>query len=217
MSGDRLRDTDKPSALAGLGRAVGRTRYAVLVAVAAVLLVSITLFLLGAAQGLSIVVRAWADAFQEGKFGSTDLTVEFLAVIGVMLRAVVMYLIGVGLYSLFIEPLNLTAALGVESLVDLETKVISVVVVILAVTFLQHFIRWEDPFATWQFGAALALVSGALVLFQWNSRQGKEFAKKHAPDEQKQAAGELFHGGQEERTVKQNPKPSSTALPIVGR
>lgn len=197
----------KPSTLDGLGRVVGRTRYAVLVAVAAVLLVSITLFLLGASQGVSVVVRAWSDAFQHGKFGSTDLTVEFLAVIGVMLRAVVMYIIGVGLYSLFIEPLNLTAALGVESLVDLETKVISVVVVILAVTFLQHFIRWEDPVATLQFGAALALVSGALVLFQWNSRQGKEFAKEHAPDEQKQAAGELFHADKEERTIPHDPKP----------
>ncbi len=190
---------------------VGRTRYAVLVAVAAVLLVSVTLFLLGAAQGVSVVVQAWTDAFQHGKFGSTDLTVEFLAVIGVMLRAVVMYLIGVGLYSLFVEPLNLTAALGVESLVDLETKVVSVVVVILAVTFLQHFIRWEDPLATLQFGAALALVSGALVLFQWNGRQGKEFAKQNAPDEQKQAAGELFHGDKEERTIQPAPNPSNTA------
>jgi uncharacterized membrane protein YqhA len=197
--------------LAGLGRAVGRTRYAVLVAVAAVLLVSITLFLLGAAQGVTVVIRAWGDAFQHGKFGSTDLTVEFLAVIGGMLRAVVMYLIGVGLYSLFVEPLNLTAALGVESLVDLETKVVSVVVVILAVTFLQHFIRWEDPLATLQFGAALALVSGALVLFQRNSRQGKEFTKKHSPDQQEQAAGELFHADREERTIRHDPNPSNTA------
>jgi uncharacterized membrane protein YqhA len=206
------RGSREPSAsLAGLGRAVGRTRYAVLVAVAAVLLVSITLFLLGAAQGVTVVIRAWGDAFQHGKFGSTDLTVEFLAIIGGMLRAVVMYLIGVGLYSLFVEPLNLTAALGVESLVDLETKVVSVVVVILAVTFLQHFIRWEDPLATLQFGAALALVSGALVLFQRNSRQGKEFTKKHSPDEQEQAAGELFHADREERTIRHDPNPSNTA------
>jgi len=55
--------------------------------------------------------------------------------------------------------------------VDLETKVISVVAVILAVTFLQHLIRREDPLATLQFGAALALVSGVRVLFQWNTRQ----------------------------------------------
>ena len=44
--------------------------------------------------------------------------------------------IGVGLYSLFIAPLNLTVSLGVETLSDLESKVLSVVVVIMAVTFL---------------------------------------------------------------------------------
>ncbi len=65
--------------------------------------------------------------------------------------------------------------------------------------------------ATLQFGAAMALVSGALVPFQWNSRQGKEFAKEHAPDEQKQAAGELFHGNREERTIGHDPNPFSTA------
>lgn len=161
---------------------VGKTRYVVLVAVAAVLLVSISLFLLGAAQGVAVTLRAWDDAFRLGKFGSTDLTVEFLAVIGVMLRAVVLHLIGVGLYSLFIGPLNLTAALGVESLVDLETKVISVVVVILA-----------------------------LVLFQWNSRQGKEFAATHKPDEQKHAASELFNADREERTVNAGSKGGSTS------
>ncbi len=57
----------------------------------------------------------------------------------------------------------------------LETKVISVVVVIQAVTFLQHFIRREDPLATLQFGAAFALVSGARGLFLWNSQQCNKF------------------------------------------
>lgn len=189
------------SSLAGFGRAVGRTRYAVLVAVVAVLLVSITLFLLGAAAGVVAVVKAWDAAIRHGQFGSTDLTVEFLTVIGVMLRAVVFYIIGVGLYSLFIEPLNLTAALGIESLVDLESKVISVVVVIMAVTFLQHFIRWENPVELLQHGATLSLVTAALVLFQWNNRQSKEFAKVHAPDEQKKAASEMFHEDKEKREI----------------
>ncbi|HEX2524796.1 MAG TPA: YqhA family protein [Geminicoccus sp.] len=188
--------------LAGLGRAVGKTRYVVLVAVAAVLLISLTLFLLGAAEGIQITVEAWHAAFSRHEFASTDLTVKFLAVISTMLKAVVMYLVGVGLYSLFIEPLNLTAALGVESLVDLETKVVSIVVVILGVTFLQHFIHWKEPMETLQFGGALALAVAALVLFQWNSRQGKQFTKEHSPNEQKRAAGELFHADREERTVR---------------
>lgn len=62
-----------------------------------------------------------------------------------------------------------------------------------------------DPLATLQVGAALALVSGALVLF--HGIAGKE----HAPNEQKQAAGELFHGDREERTIEHDPKPSSAA------
>jgi len=121
-----------------------------------------------------------------------------------MLRAVVFYLIGVGLYSLFIAPLNLTTALGVESLSDLETKVISVVVVIMAVSFLQHFVRWEQPAETMQFGLTMAAVVAALVLFQINSRRGQEFSKEHSPDVQKRAQAEMFHENKEERVVRQD-------------
>jgi uncharacterized membrane protein YqhA len=67
--------------------------------------------------------------------------VQSLSIIGVMLRAVVFYIIGVGLYSFFIATLNLTTALGVESLSDLEAKVVSVVIVILAVRFMQEFVK----------------------------------------------------------------------------
>ena len=141
---------------------------------------------------------------QRGDTGGTELVVETLAVIGVMLRAVVFYIIGVGLYSLFIAPLNLTVALGVESLIDLEEKVVSVVIVILAVTFLQHFIRWEQPFETLEFGLTMAGVVAALVLFQFNSLRAKEFANEHRPDRQAQAQKEMFQDKKEERDIGQD-------------
>ncbi len=97
----------------GAGR-VDCTCHVVPVSVAVLLLVSITLFLPGAPQGASIVVQTWADASQHGELSSINFAAKFLAVIGVMLRAVVMDVIGVGLYSLFIKPLNLTAALDVD-------------------------------------------------------------------------------------------------------
>ena len=52
-----------------------------------------------------------------------------------------------------------------------------------------------------QFGLTMAAVIVALVLFQLNSRRGKEFAKEHRPDVQKRAQAELFLGDKEERTV----------------
>lgn len=188
--------------LAGFGRLIGRSRYVVLLAVVAVMLVSVSLFLLGTIGAVKSILNSWGELASRGEAGSTEQIVESLAVIGVMLRAVVFYLIGVGLYSLFIAPLNLTTALGVESLSDLETKVVSVVVVILAVSFLQHFVRWERPAETMQFGLTMAAVIAALVLFQINSRRGKEFAEEHRPDVQKRARAEMFHGDKEERTFR---------------
>lgn len=184
-----------------IGAFIGRSRYVVIIAVIAVMLLSISLFLLGTINAVQSVVRAWRDLLMRGDTGGTELVVETLAVIGVMLRAVVFYIIGVGLYSLFIRPLNLTTALGVETLADLEAKVISVVVVILAVRFLQEFVQWRQPLETAYFGVTMAVVIAALVLFQFNGRRGKEFSKTNSPDVVKRAQKEMFQEDKEQREV----------------
>jgi uncharacterized membrane protein YqhA len=168
-------------------------------------------FLLGALNAFAVTGKAWNEALAHGEFAPTDLLIEILGVIDVMLRAVVFYIIGVGLYSLFIAPLNLTAALGVDSLIDLETKVISIIIVILAVSFLEHFVRWEKPGETLNFAAALAIVVAALVVFQWNNQRVKEFEKTHRPDVQARAQSEMFQGKHEEREI----RPGETREPAT--
>jgi uncharacterized membrane protein YqhA len=174
----------------------------VLIAVIAVLLVSLTLFLLGALSAFTVTWKAWGEAYTSRDFASTDLLIEILAVIDIMLRAVVFYIVGVGLYSLFIAPLNLTAALGVESLLDLETKVISVVIVILAIAFLERFVSSANPADTLHLAAALAIVVAALVAFQWNNQRTKEFDKTHRPELQARAQSEMFQAKYEQREIR---------------
>jgi uncharacterized membrane protein YqhA len=188
------------SALAPFSQAIGRTRYIVLLAVGAVMLVAISLFLLGTLQAVFAVWHAWSGVLR-GEQGTTDLTVEFLEIVSVMLKAVVFYIIGVGLYSLFITPLNLTVSLGVQTLADLESKVISVVVVILGVTFLEHFIQWQQPVETLQFGGALAAVVISLVVFQYYTHRAKEDQQAHNPDVQARAKQELFQADREEHEI----------------
>ena len=183
-----------------LARWVGHTRYVVLLAVLAVLLVAVALFLLASWLALVGIGHAFADALT-GDLDATELTVEFLEVISAMLKAVVFYLVGVGLYSLFIGPLNLTTVLGVETLGDLERKVVSIVILILAVTVLEHFIRWEEPADTLRFGATLALVVGALVAFQVVSQRGDQALRTSGPGAQARAQRELYGEAIEERTV----------------
>ena len=178
---------------------VGKTRYVVLFAVAALLLVAISLLLQGTIQAIMSIWHSWAVAFGT-RLEATETAVEFLNIVGVMLKAVVFYLIGVGLYGLFIAPLNLAVSLGVETLTDLEDKILSVLVVIMSTTFLERFIRWQNPLPTLQFAAALALVVGAFVLFQRHSHEGKTDHIR-SDEEQLRAQKDLFEGKQEKYQI----------------
>lgn len=184
-------------------RVIGRTRIVVFVAVAAVLLVAVALFLIGAGLAVAGVWQAARDSVR-GEVNSTDLTIDFLEVVSTMLKAVIFYIVGIGLYSLFITPLNLAAALGLETLNDLEEKVISVIIVVMAVTFLEHFIGWDDPDQILRYGGALAIVVGALVAFQWVSHRSSEAQKVAGPEVQVRAQRELFERDHEEREISQD-------------
>lgn len=193
--------THSPSKLVReIGRMLGRSRFVVLIAVAAVMLVALSLFLLGTAEAIIAVWKAWQKMFS-GNLHAADLTVEFLEIVTVMMKAVVFYLIGVGLYSLFITPLNVTVALGVETLSDLEEKVINVIVVILSVTFLQHFIQWVKPLETLYYGASLAMVVVALMLFQHFRHRVIAEKKSENPNVQAKAQKEMFEENVEEHHV----------------
>jgi uncharacterized membrane protein YqhA len=189
-------DSSAPESEDRFSRIIGRSRFVVLLAVVAVMLVAVSLFLLGTIQAVTGVWDAWKNVFHGG-MQSTRLTVAFLEIVSTMLKAVVFYIIGVGLYSLFVSPLNITVSLGVQTLNDLESKVVNVVVVILSITFLEHFILWKDPLGTLQFGAAAALVVAALVLFERHSHQSKEEQGVHDPKEQVRAQKSMFRENHE--------------------
>ena len=183
-----------------LSRIIGRSRFIVLLAVIAVLLVAISLFLFGTLQAATSIWHAWADTLH-GQAQTSRVTLAFLEIVRVMLEAVVFFLVGVGLYSLFIAPLNVTVALGVESLDDLEDRIISLVVAILATTFLEHFIQWQKPLETLEFGGALSAVVIALVLFQMAAHRAKEDQKQRNPEVQVRAQREMFENATEEHAL----------------
>jgi uncharacterized membrane protein YqhA len=185
-----------------IARLIGRSRLIVIVAVAAVLLAAFSLFMLGAWTAIAIVWGAWQEV-ASGEVGTTELVVRFLEIVTVMLKAVFFYLIGVGLYSLFIAPLNVTVALGIETLNDLETKIISVVIVIMAVAFLERFIQHGPPMEVLQEAAALGIVVAALVLFKFfTTREGQEARLRRDQD---LARREMFERAHEQQDVPDPP------------
>lgn len=181
-----------------LARLIGRTRLIVFVGVVGVLVCAISLFLLGGVLAADTVWSAWRGVL-EGEREPTALSVQFLEVVSVMLKAVFFYLIGVGLYSLFIAPLNVTVALGVETLNDLETKIISVIIVIMAVRFLERFIEGEGDVDLLRRAASLGVVVAALVFFKiFTHREGQE--RKQEPPS-RHARRDMFEGEHERQAL----------------
>jgi uncharacterized membrane protein YqhA len=88
------------------------------------------------------------------------------------LIATALYIVGVGLYELFIRDLDLPAWLTISSIEELKQRLISVVVVALAVAFLARVANWDGESNLLPFGAAIAAVVVALGAFSFFKRVG---------------------------------------------
>ena len=76
----------------------------------------------------------------------------------------VLYITAVGFYQLFIKEVKLPEWLSINSTEELETNLVGVIVVVLAINFL-GFVFTGDPQALLQYGAGIALPIAALGLF----------------------------------------------------
>ena len=114
------------------------------------------------------VQRTWdaGRALADGELTSTTLKIDFLGLVSLTLTSVVFYLVAMSLLSLFVAPTFRVRGLHVRSLADLEVKVLNVVVVILATTFLERFRSSSDGTETLMFAGALALGVVAILGFQ---------------------------------------------------
>lgn len=84
----------------------------------------------------------------------------------VFLIVIAVYLVSVGLYSLFIDDkLALPGWLEAHDLEDLEANLISVVIAVLSVLFLREAVTWDGTRNIIDFGIATALVITALTFF----------------------------------------------------
>jgi uncharacterized membrane protein YqhA len=143
-------------------------RYVVLPASIFILFIGGVLFLFVLYTGLSAIgsiLLVIGAGGHPSDTVTTGLVVEFLEIISDILKAVIFFIIGVGIYSIFISPLNLARPLGIASFDDLEDRVIGVVVVVMSINFLEHFIQWKNSVELLQVAGALGVVVGALAVF----------------------------------------------------
>ncbi len=140
----------------GMRKFVGLTRYAVFVPALAAMVGAILLL----AQGSIAVVVAVFDAIAI-QTPLKDTVVEVLTAVDAILLGTVLLVIGYGLYELFVDSdIELPKWLQVRDLDDLKSKLIAVVVAIIAVIFVGVVINSDRAADVISYGVG----AGALLL-----------------------------------------------------
>ena len=130
-------------------------------------------------MGLGRIVTSGVELARAGDFSAKAAKTMSLAVIEIIdlfLIGSIAYIAAIGLYKLFIggADIKLPMRIKIETLTDLEDKIIGVIVAALAVAFLGHAAGGDEPAALLNYGAGIALVVAALALFMNMGNKKKE-------------------------------------------
>jgi uncharacterized membrane protein YqhA len=154
-------------------RLIGLTRFAVFVPA----LASIIGALLLMAQGSIEMIRVFVVAVTS-QVSLKETIVEVLTAVDAILLGTVLLVIGYGLYELFVDAdIKVPAWLQVKDLDDLKSKLIGVVVAIIAVVFVGVFVdaNRADEVLAYGVGAG-ALVLG-LAIFAFTTKKESRSTK----------------------------------------
>jgi uncharacterized membrane protein YqhA len=145
-----------------LGRIIMWSRYLVIIAILGSFIAAVVVLVYGGLGVLGIIRDAFAHSiFTEAE--SKRLAVECIDLIDLFFLGIVLYIVALGLYELFIdEHLPTPAWLIVPNLEDLKGKLLGVIIVLLAVTFLANVVEWNGGTAILALGIAIGLIIFAL-------------------------------------------------------
>jgi len=170
-----------------MSRVLSGTRYLVIIPVLGLAIAASLFFVLGGIGLITLLVELLLstlgfthDAVEKDKGLIIFEVVEF---VHTFLVGTVLYITAIGLYQLFIKEIDLPHWLKIDNTEELETNLISVTVVVLAVNFMGIMFvgQTENLLET---GAGIAMPIAALALFvglrAWATRLGKKPTVSHA-------------------------------------
>ena len=150
-------------------RIMGLTRYAVFVPAIASIIGALLLM----AQGSWAMLMAVIDSVSNG-YGLKETIVEVLTAVDAILLGTVLLVIGYGLYELFIDAdLDVPQWLRVYDLDDLKSKLIGVVVAIIAVVFVGVFVDSNRASDVISYGVGAGALVVGLAIFAFATKKEK--------------------------------------------
>lgn len=159
-------------------RILGATRYAVFIPAIASILGAVLLML----QGSIAMVRAMIDTVFLG-IALKDTIVDVLTAVDAILLGTVLLVIGYGLYELFVDAdIDVPVWLQVRDLDDLKSKLIGVVVAIIAVVFVGVLVDANRASDVISYGVGAGALVAGLALFAFATKKDSKTAAPKKPN-----------------------------------
>ena len=144
-----------------LRRFTAWTRYVIVIPVAGLFIGAVTLVVMAGFEVYKTVMHALSGGLEK-----KVAVLDFIELADVFLLATVLYIMALGLFELFIDDrLPVPHWLEIHTLDDLKEKLVGVVVVVLAVSFLGKVIEADSARALLELGIGIAAVIAALSYF----------------------------------------------------
>ena len=159
------------------------TRYLIIIPVLGLVLAAAFFFIFG---GIGLIrmlgeLLTHVAAIARGTEESMDrnvVVVDIVEFVHLFLVGTVLFITAVGLYQLFIQEIQFPGWLKIDSTEDLETNLIGVTVVVLAVNFMSR-VFLGTPESVMQYGAGIALPIAALGIFVGLRAWATKLTKPH--------------------------------------
>ena len=137
-----------------------RSRYLALIGIISLLVASFAAFAWGTIKTISTTLLVIQTLGKDAA-----ITIELIELIDIFLIATTILIFAASLYELFIGKLDMPEWMLAHDLYELKAKLSSMIVLVMAVKFLQKMIEVKDTQELLQRGIATALVSAVLIAF----------------------------------------------------
>lgn len=137
-----------------------RSRYLALIGVASLMIASFTAFSWGTIKTVTTTLLVIQTLGRD-----PAITIELIEILDSFLIATAILIFAASLYELFIGKLDLPEWMLAHDLYELKSKLSSMIVLVMAVKYLQKLIEIKDGMELLQRGIAVAAVSAVLIAF----------------------------------------------------
>jgi uncharacterized protein (TIGR00645 family) len=143
-----------------------KSRYLVLIGIIPMLIASVAAFAWGLMQTVQVVVLGFTSLGMD-----KALVLGFLLIVDIFLIATTLLIFTISLYELFIGEIDAPDWMIAHSLNDLKIKLSSMMVLVMAIKFLEMFMKGGNAQDLLWTGLAISLVSGVLIAFGYYGKK----------------------------------------------